>query len=54
MDNWEKRSSLPFVIDSRFTENDLDEIFTFDFEKDKKKSATCKVKRNVNGELKRL
>ncbi|XP_044860223.1 uncharacterized protein LOC123363376 [Mauremys mutica] len=55
-----KKSSLPPMIDSRFTEKDLNDVFTFEFEKPKfgllgkakKKSATCKVEKEVNGELK--
>ncbi|CAM5113507.1 unnamed protein product [Natator depressus] len=55
-----KKSNLPPMIDSRFTEKDLNDVFTFEFEnpksgllrKAKKKSATCKVEKEVNGELK--
>nr|XP_048697956.1 uncharacterized protein LOC125632977 isoform X3 [Caretta caretta] len=55
-----KKSNLPPMIDSRFTEKDLNNVFTFEFEnpksgllrKAKKKSATCKVEKEVNGELK--
>ncbi|XP_053892578.1 BEN domain-containing protein 5 isoform X2 [Malaclemys terrapin pileata] len=55
-----KKSNLPPMIDSRFTEKDLNDVFTFEFEKPKfgllgkakKKSATCKVEKEVNGELK--
>ncbi|XP_050798424.1 uncharacterized protein LOC127045816 isoform X2 [Gopherus flavomarginatus] len=55
-----KKSSLSPMIDSRFTEKDLNDVFTFEFEKSKfgllgkakKKSATCKVEKEVNGELK--
>ncbi|XP_053872831.1 uncharacterized protein LOC128830926 [Malaclemys terrapin pileata] len=55
-----RKSNLPPMIDSRFTEKDLNEVFTFEFEKPKfgllgkakKKSATCKVEKEVNGELK--
>ncbi|EMP33629.1 hypothetical protein UY3_09160 [Chelonia mydas] len=55
-----KKSNLPPMIDSRFTEKDLNDIFTFEFEKPKlgllgkakKKSAMCKVAKEVNGELK--
>ncbi|XP_034634005.1 BEN domain-containing protein 5 isoform X2 [Trachemys scripta elegans] len=55
-----KKSNLPPLIDSRFTEKDLNDVFTFEFEKPKfgllgkakKKSATCKVEKEVNGELK--
>ncbi|KAM7165993.1 uncharacterized protein RBU57_007033 isoform 2-T2 [Macrochelys suwanniensis] len=55
-----KKSNLPPMIDSRFTRRDLNDVFTFEFEKPKfgllgkakKKSATCKVEKEVNGELK--
>ncbi|EMP41473.1 hypothetical protein UY3_01271 [Chelonia mydas] len=47
------------MIDSRFTEKDLNDVFTFEFEKPKfgllgkaEKLATCKVEKEVNGELK--
>ncbi|EMP30265.1 hypothetical protein UY3_12590 [Chelonia mydas] len=48
------------MIDSRFMEKDLNDVFTFEFDKPKfgllgkakKKSATCKVEKEVNGELK--
>ncbi|CAM4614971.1 unnamed protein product [Caretta caretta] len=46
-----KKSNLPPKINSRFTEKDLNDVFTFEFEKPrfgllgkaKKKLATCKV-----------
>ncbi|EMP36635.1 hypothetical protein UY3_06183 [Chelonia mydas] len=55
-----KKSNLPPMIDSQFTEKDLNDVFTFEFEKPtvgllgkaKKKLATCKVEKEVNGELK--
>lgn len=48
------------MIDIRFTEKDLFDVFTFEFEKSKfgllgkakKKLATCKVEKEVNGKLK--
>ncbi|EMP36424.1 hypothetical protein UY3_06406 [Chelonia mydas] len=56
----QKKSHLPPMTDSQFTEKDLNNIFTFEFEKPKfgllgkakKKLATCKVEKEVNGELK--
>ncbi|XP_039393969.1 uncharacterized protein LOC120404937 [Mauremys reevesii] len=48
------------MIDSQFMEKDLNDVFTFEFEKPqfellgkaKKKLAMCKVEKEVNGELK--
>ncbi|CAM5112231.1 unnamed protein product [Natator depressus] len=55
-----KKSNQPLMIDSRFMEKDLNNVSTFEFEKPKfgllgkakKKSAKCKVEKEVNGELK--
>ncbi|EMP35636.1 hypothetical protein UY3_07255 [Chelonia mydas] len=55
-----KKSNLLLMIDSRFTEKDLNDVLIFEFEKPKfvlwgkakTISATCKVEMEVNGELK--
>ncbi|GAB6023777.1 hypothetical protein CHUAL_014221 [Chamberlinius hualienensis] len=43
-----ERTNMPLKIDSRFTEGDLNDIFTFTFENNKKKSAKCNVEHRVN------
>ncbi|XP_077669947.1 uncharacterized protein LOC144263126 [Eretmochelys imbricata] len=50
-----KKSNLPPMVDSRFMEKDLNDVFTFEFEKPKfgkSKEEIGKVEKEVSGKLK--